>query len=51
MSLGIGHIVKIVAVAGAVFRGHCQNVGRRVSFEGLRFTWHAQAIRTMEPTF
>ena len=34
---GIRHIVKIVA--GAVFRGRCQNVGRRVSFEGLRFTW------------
>ena len=33
---GIGHFVKIVA--GAVFCGRCQNVGRRVSFEGLRFT-------------
>ena len=33
---GIGHFVKIVA--GAVFCGGCQNVGRRVSFEGLRFT-------------
>ena len=41
---GIGHVVKIVA--GAVFRGRCQNVGRRVSFEGLRFTWQAQGIRT-----
>ena len=46
---GIGHIVKIVA--GAVFRGCCQNVGRRVSFEGLRFTWQAQGIRTMDPIF
>ena len=46
---GIGHIVKIVA--GAVFRGRCQNVGRRVSFEGLRFTWQAQGIRTMDPIF
>ena len=27
---GIGHAVTIVA--GAVFFGHCQNVGRRVSF-------------------
>ena len=34
---GIGHVVKIVA--GAVFRGRCQNVGRRVLFEGLHFTW------------
>ena len=34
---GIGPVVKIVA--GAVFRGHCQNVGRRVSLEGLHFTW------------
>ena len=33
---GIGHFVKIVA--GAVCCGGCQNVGRRVSFEGLRFT-------------
>ena len=33
---GIGHFVKIVA--GAVFCGRCENVGRRVSFEGLRFT-------------
>ena len=33
---GIGHVVKIVA--GAVFCGRCQNVGRRVSFEGLRLT-------------
>ena len=33
---GIGHFVKIVA--GAVVCGRCQNVGRRVSFEGLRFT-------------
>ena len=33
---GIGHFVKIVA--GAVCCGRCQNVGRRVSFEGLRFT-------------
>ena len=33
---GIGRLVKIVA--GAVFCGRCQNVGRRVSFEGLRFT-------------
>ena len=46
---GIGHIVKIVA--GAVFRGRCQNVGRRVSFEGLLFTWQAQGIRTMDPIF
>ena len=43
---GIGHIVKIVA--SATFRGRCQNVGRRVSFEGLRFTWQAQGIRTMD---
>ena len=28
---GIGHVVKIVAGAG--FRGCCQNVGRRASFE------------------
>ena len=46
---GIGRIVKIVA--GAVFRGRCQNVGRRVSFEGLRFTWQVQGIRTMDPIF
>ena len=45
---GIGH-VKIVA--GAVFRGRCQNVGRRVSFEGLRFTWQAQGICTMDHMF
>ena len=37
--------------AGAVFRGRCQNVGRRASFEGLRFTWQAQGIRTMDPIF
>ena len=46
---GIGHLVKIVA--GAVFGGRCQNVGRRASFEGLRFTWQAQGIRTMDPMF
>ena len=46
---GIGHIVKIVA--GAVFRGRCQNVGRRVSFEGLRLTWQVQGIRTMDRIF
>ena len=46
---GIRHIVKIVA--GTVFPGRCQNVGRRVSFEGLHFTWQAQGIRTMDPTF
>ena len=46
---GIGRVVKIEA--GAVFRGRCQNVGRRVSFEGLRFTWQAQGIRTMDPIF
>ena len=46
---GIGHFVKIVA--GAVFCGRCQNVGRRVSFEGLRFTWQAQGIRTMDAVF
>ena len=34
---GIGHVVKIAA--GAVFRGRCQIVGRRVLFEGLGFTW------------
>ena len=44
---GIGHVVKIVA--GAVFRGRCQNVGKRVSFEGLQFTWQAQGFRTMDP--
>ena len=33
------------------FCGRCQNVGRRVSFEGLRFTWRAQGIRTMDPMF
>ena len=33
---GLGHFVKIVA--RAVFCGRCQNVGRRVSFEGLRIT-------------
>ena len=41
---GIGHVVKFVA--GAVFC-RCQNVGRRVSFEGLRFTWQAQGIDPM----
>ena len=46
---GIGHVVKIVA--GSIFRGRCQNVGRRVSFEGLRFTWQAQGIRTMDTMF
>ena len=46
---GIGHIVKIVA--GAVFRGRCQNVGRRVSFEGLHCTWQVRGIRTMDPIF
>ena len=46
---GIGHFVKIVA--GAVFCGRCENVGRRVSFEGLRFTWRAQGIRTMDAMF
>ena len=46
---GIGDIVKIVA--GAVFCGRCQNVGRRVSFEGLLFTWQAQGIRTMDTIF
>ena len=46
---GIGHFVKIVA--GAVFCGRCQNVGRRVSFQGLRFTWQAQGIRTMDAMF
>ena len=46
---GIGHIVKIVA--GAVFRGRCQNVSRRVSFEGLRFTWQVHGIRTIDPRF
>ena len=46
---GIGHVVKIVA--SAVFRGGCQRVGRRASFEGLRFTWQAQGIRTMDPIF
>ena len=46
---GIGHFVKIVA--GAVVCGRCQNVGRRVSFEGLRFTWQAQGIRTMDAMF
>ena len=46
---GIGHFVKIVA--GAIFCGRCQNVGRRVSFEGLRFTWQAQGIRTMDAMF
>ena len=39
---GIGRIVKIEA--GAVFRGRCQNIGRR-------FTWKAQGIRTMDPMF
>ena len=46
---GIGDIVKIVA--GTAFRRRCQNVGRRVSFEGLRFTWQAQGIRTMDRIF
>ena len=41
--------VKIVA--GAVFCGRCQNVGKRASFEGLRFTWQPQGIRTMDPMF
>ena len=43
---GIGHMVKIVA--GAIFRGDCQNIGRRVSLEGLRFTWQVQGICTMD---
>ena len=46
---GIGHFVKIVA--GAVFCGCCQNIGRLVSLEGLRFTWQAQGIRTVDPVF
>ena len=46
---GIGLFVKIVA--GAVFCGRCQNVGRRVSFEGLCFTWQAQGIRAIDPMF
>ena len=29
----------------------CQNVGRRVSFEGLRFMWQAQGICTMDLMF
>ena len=33
---GIGYVVKIVA--GAIFYGCCQNLGRRASFEGLRLT-------------
>ena len=37
---GIGRAVKIEA--GAVFCGHCQNVGRCASFEELCFTWQAQ---------
>ena len=41
------YVVNIVA--GAVFRGRCQSVGRCVSFEGLRFTWQAHGIRTMDP--
>ena len=46
---GIGHSAKIVT--GAVFCGRCQNVGRRVSFEGLRFTWQPQGIRTMHGSY
>ena len=46
---GIGDFVKIVA--GTAFRRRCQNVGRRVSFEGLRFTWQAQGIRTRDRIF
>ena len=46
---GIGHVVKIVA--GAMFCGRCQNVGKRVAFEGLRFTWQAQGIHAMDAMF
>ena len=46
---GIEHSVKIVA--GALFGGRCQDVGRRMSFEGLRFTRQAQGIRTMDAMF
>ena len=45
----IGHFVKIVA--GAVFCGRCENAGRRVSLEGLRYTWQAQGIPTMDHMF
>ena len=41
--------VKIVAVE--VFCGRCQNVGRRVSFEGLRFSWQPQEFAPMDPMF
>ena len=47
--MSFGHVVKIVA--GPVFRGRCQNIGRRVSFEGVRFRWQAQGIRTMDSMF
>ena len=46
---GIGDFVNFVA--GAVFCERCKNVGRRVSFAGLRFTWQAQGIRTMDAIF
>ena len=46
---GIGDFANFVA--GAVFCGRCKNVGRRVSFAGLRFTWQAQGIRTMDAIF
>ena len=31
--------------------GHVAKSGGRVSFEGLRFMWRAQGIRTMDPMF
>ena len=46
---GIGPIVKITV--GVIFRGHCQHVGRRTLFEGLRLPWQVQGIRTMDPKF
>ena len=46
---GIGDFANFVA--GAVFCGRCKNVGSRVSFAGLRFTWQAQGIRTMDAIF
>ena len=46
---GIGHVAKIVA--GAVFRFDVAKTLAGVSFEGLRFTWQAPGIRTMDPIF
>ena len=46
---GIGDFANFVA--GAVFCARCKNGGRRVSFAGLRFTWQAQGILTIDAMF